>query len=256
MNYYNFDLEKEVIFNYSETPLLKEHFLHKFLIEFKIEKFSVIKTASTQLNLEEIEDQQKVVIHDLNNDEFYKIYVGLSKDAWQVNDKFFSQAYFSNNIITTYLSDNRWIIKSTRVPGEDIYNFLWDESKMIFTMDDFLDSMLLILKWFSDEGKRIWEDNRPPNKYLSIGEVNWVSINNMFYCPDKKIFTKVDHEPRINWVDKQTYMNDAIRSFIELFGNLMKLRAHNHIMNYIADGKNILKRIEYCIDFVENEIFD
>ena len=256
MNYYNFDLEKEVIFSYKETPQPKEHFLRKFLIEFNIEKFSIIKTASTQLNLEKVEDQQKVVIHDLNKDEFYKIYVGLSKDAWSVNDKFFSQAYFSNNIITTYLSDNWWILKPTRVPGEDIYNFLLNEARMTFTMDEFLDSMLLTLKWFNDEGKRIWEDTRPEKTYLSIGEVNWVSTNNMFYDPITKKFTKVDHEPRINWVDKQQYMNDAIRSFIELFGNLMKLRAHNHIMNYIADGKNILKRIEYCIDFVENEIFD
>ena len=45
----------------------------------------------------------------------------------------------------------------------------------------------------------------------------------MFYDPITNQFTKVDHEPRINWIDKQSYMNDAIRSFIELFGNLMGL---------------------------------
>jgi hypothetical protein len=257
MNYYNFDLEKEVMFSYNETLQPKEHFLRKFLVEFKLEKFSIIKTASTQLNLEKIEDQQKVVIHDLNKDEFYKIYVGQSKDAWYVNDKFFSQAYFSNNMITTYLTDHWWILKSTRVPGEDVYNFLLDKSKMTFTMDEYLDSMLLTLKWFNDEGRRIFKnDHKSTNKYLSIGEVNWISSNNMFYDPITKQFTKVDHEPRINWVGKQQYMNDAIRSFIALFGNLMGLRGSSHIMDYVADGKNILKRIEYCMNFVENEIFD
>ena len=35
----------------------------------------------------------------------------------------------------------------------------------------------------------------------------------------------------------------------------MNLRAHQHIMEYVADGKNILKRIEYCIDFVETNVF-
>ena len=53
-------------------------------------------------------------------------------------------------------------------------------------------------------------------------------------------------------------MYPRIISFIILFGNLMNLRGqdHIHIMDYMADGKNILKRIEYCIDFVETEIFD
>ena len=179
------------------------------------------------------------------------------RDRLVVNDKFYKNAYFSNNLIETYLTDDWWIIKSTRVPGEDIYNFLLDKSKMAFTMDEFLDFMLLILKWFNDEGKRIFKDDTTSkNKYCSIGEVDWITPNNMFYCPEQKLFTKVDHEPNILWVDKQSYMNDAIRSFIILFGNLMNLRGHKHIMDYIADGKNILKRIEYCIDFVETEIFD
>ena len=256
MNYYNFDLDKQVVFTYEETPLPEGHFLHKFLVEFKIEKFEIIKTASTKLNLKENTESQKVVIHDLNKDEFYKIYVKYSKENWEQNDRFFSQAYFSNNLITTYLTDHWWILKSTRVPGEDVYNFLLNETRMTFTMDEFLDSMLLTLKWFNDEGKRIWKNDRPKETYLSIGEVNWISRNNMFYDSITNQFTKVDHEPRIYWVDKQSYMNDAIRSFIELFGNLMGLRAHKHIMDYVADGKNILKRIEYCIDFVETEIFD
>jgi hypothetical protein len=51
-------------------------------------------------------------------------------------------------------------------------------------------------------------------------------------------------------------MNNAIRSFIALFASLMAFQASQHIMDYVADGKNILKRIEYCIDFVETEIFD
>ncbi|MBH18739.1 MAG: hypothetical protein CMD91_04160 [Gammaproteobacteria bacterium] len=256
MNYYNFDLDKQVVFTYNEIDLPKGHFLHKFLVEFKLEKFEIIKTASTKLNLKENTEPQKVVIHDLNEDEFYKIYVNDSKENWKQNDKFFSQAYFSNNLITTYLTDHWWILKSTRVPGEDVYNFLLNETRMTFTLDEFLNSMLLTLKWFNDEGKRIWKNNQPKETYLSIGEVNWISRNNMFYDSITNQFTKVDHEPRINWVDKQSYMNDAIRSFIELFGNLMGLKAHKHIMNYVADGKNILKRIEYCIDFVETEIFD
>jgi hypothetical protein len=148
-------------------------------------------------------------------------------------------------------------MKSTRAPGEDIYNYLLDKSKMAFTMDEFLDAMLQVLKWFNDEGQRIFKnDHKSTNKYLSVGEIDWISPNNMFYYPEQKLFTKVDHEPEIMWVDKQTYMNDAIRSFIELFGKLMALKAHQHIMDYVANGKNILKRIEYCIDFVETEIFD
>jgi len=257
MNYYNFDLNKEIIFTYEETPQPKEHFLRKFLVEFQIEKFETIKTASTKFNLKEITKPQKVVIHDLNKDEFYKIYIGEGDqaEAWSINNRFFSQAYFSNNLVTTFLTTDRWIIKSTRVPGEDVWNFLLDKSKMTFTMDEFLDAMLHTMKWFSTEGSRIWNGG-PRGKYLSIGEVNWISANNMFYCPKQNVFTKVDHEPEIIWVSKRQYMNDAIRSFIELFGNLMKLRGHDHIMNYVADGKNILKRIEYCIDFVETEIFD
>ena len=138
-----------------------------------------------------------------------------------------------------------------------MYNFLLDESKMTFTMDEFLDAMLQTLKFFNDEGKRIFADDNKinHNQYLSIGEVDWVSTNNMFYCPETKLFTKVDHEPNIMWVSKRVYMNDAIRSFITLFASLMALKNHQHIMEYVADGKNILKRIEYCIDFVETNVF-
>ena len=75
---YDFDLDKQVIFNYKETDLPEGHFLHKFLVEFQIEKFEIIKTRSTMLNLEKIEPTQKVVIHDLFNDDFYKIYYGIS----------------------------------------------------------------------------------------------------------------------------------------------------------------------------------
>jgi hypothetical protein len=257
MNYYNFDLDKQVIFNYSEIDLPEEHFLHKFLVEFKLEKFEIIKTRSTKLNLQKIEPEQKVVIHDLIKDEFYKIYYGMYRDRLAVNDKFYKNAYFSNNLITTYLTNDWWIMKSTRAPGEDVYNYLLDKSKMTFTMDEFLDSMLSTLKWFNYEGQRIFKnDHKSTNKYLSVGEVDWISPNNMFYCSEQKLFTKVDHEPNILWGDKQSYMNDAIRSFIILFGNLMNLRGSKHIMDYVADGKNILKRIEYCIDFVETEIFD
>ena len=256
MNYYNFDLEKQVIFNYAETPLPAGHFLHKFLVEFKLEKFETIKTGSTKLNLQKIEPGQKVVIRDLNNDEFYKIYYNKYRDRLLINDKFYSNAHFRGNLITTYLTDDWWIIKSTRVPGEDVYNYLLNETRMTFSMDEYLDAMLHTMKFFSKEGKRIWDKDRPEGKYLSIGETDWIARNNMFYDSITNQFTKVDHEPNILWVDKQSYMNDAIRSFIALFGNLMGLRDHKHIMNYIADGKNILKRIEYCIDFVETEIFD
>jgi len=256
MNYYNFDLDKQVIFNYNETDLPEGHFLHKFLVEFQIEKFDIIRTKSTTLSLTSIEEYQKVVIHDIINDEFYKIYYNIFQNRLSINDKFYSNAYFPSNLITTYLTDDWWIMKSTRAPGEDVYNYLLDKSKMTFTMDEFLNAILQILKWFNDEGQRIFKNLRPEKKYLSIGDVDWVSPNNMFYDLKTNQFTKVDHEPNIIWVNKQTYMNDAIRSFIALFGGLMVLRGHQHIMNYVADGKNILKRIEYCIDFVETEIFD
>ncbi|RZD43393.1 MAG: hypothetical protein CXT73_00750 [Methanobacteriota archaeon] len=258
MNYYDFDLKKQVVFNYAETPLPAGHFLKKFLIEFQIEKFETIKTGSTKLDLGKVTIPQKTVIHDLNNDKFYKIYVGYSNDTWELNNKFYNTAYFPNNIISTHLNkkNNWWILESTRVPGEDVYNYLLNETRMTFSMDEYLDAMLHTMKFFSKEGKRIWDKDRPEGKYLSIGEVNWIARNNMFYDSITNQFTKVDHEPLINWVGKQSYMNDAIRSFIALFGNLMGLRDHKHIMNYIADGKNILKRIEYCIDFVETEIFD
>ena len=253
---YDFNLDKQVIFNYKETDLPEGHFLHKFLVEFQIEKFEIIRTRSTNLNLEKIEPKQKVVIHDLNKDEFYKIYYNMHRDRISVNEKFYNNAHFSSNIVTTYTNDDWWIMKSTRVPGEDVYNFLLDESRMTFTMDELLDAMLQTLKFFSDEGKRIFtNDPSLDNKYCSIGEVDWISKNNMFYCPNTKIFTKVDHEPDIIWLKKDAYMNDAIRSFIALFGALMNLRAHQHIMEYVADGKNILKRIEYCIDFVETNVF-
>ena len=257
MNYYNFDLDKQVIFNYSETDLPEDHFLHKFLVEFKLEKFEIIKTRSTKLNLQKIEPEQKVVIHDLIKDEFYKIYYKMYRNRLAKNEKFFSNAHFSNTIITTYFTDDWWIIKSTRAPGEDVYNYLLNKSKMTFTMDEYLDAMLQVLKWFNTEGRRIFKnDHTSTDKYLSIGDVDWVSKNNMFYCPDTKQFTKVDHEPNILWVGKQTYMNDAICSFITLFGALMGLRGSKHIMDYVADGKNILKRIEYCMNFVETEIFN
>ena len=86
---YDFDLDKQVIFNYKETDLPEGHFLHKFLVEFQIEKFEIIKTRSTMLNLEKIEPTQKVVIHDLINDEFYKIYYGISKNNLYLNDTFY-----------------------------------------------------------------------------------------------------------------------------------------------------------------------
>ena len=120
---YDFDLDKQVIFNYKETDLPEGHFLHKFLVEFQIEKFEIIKTRSTMLNLEKIEPTQKVVIHDLINDEFYKIYYGISKNNLYLNDTFYKNAYFPNNLINTYLTDDWWVMKSTRVPGEDVYNF-------------------------------------------------------------------------------------------------------------------------------------
>ena len=49
---YDFDLDKQVIFNYKETDLPEGHFLHKFLIEFQIEKFEIIETESSALDLE------------------------------------------------------------------------------------------------------------------------------------------------------------------------------------------------------------
>ena len=252
---YDFNLDKQVIFNYKETDLPEGHFLHKFLIEFQIEKFEIINTRSTKLNLTTTEPDQKVVIHDLINDEFYKIYYGMFRDRIKINEKFYSNAHFPNNLVTTYHTDDWWIMKSTRVPGEDVYNFLLDESKMVFTMDEFLDAMLQTLKFFNDEGNRIFKDNKYKDKYCSIGEVDWISKNNMFYCSKTNAFTKVDHEPSITWIEKDVYMNDAIRSFIALFGGLMGFRGHQHIMEYVADGKNILKRIEYCIDFVETNVF-
>ena len=252
---YDFDLDKQVIFNYKETDLPEGHFLHKFLVEFQIEKFEIVKTRSTELDLEKIEPAQKVVIHDLIKDEFYKIYYGMFRDRIKINEEFYSNAHFQNNLVTTYYTDDWWVMKSTRVPGEDVYNFLLDESKMVFTMDDFLDAMLHTLKFFNDEGKRIFKDNKYKDKYCSIGEVDWVSKNNMFYCPDTKQFTKVDHEPNIGLVKKDVYMNNAIRSLIALFGALMAFQGSQHIMDYVADGKNILKRIEYCMDFVETNVF-
>ena len=255
MSYSIFD--GKTLFDYTEIDLPKEHFLHKFLVEFQIEKFEILKTKSTQLSLTKIEPEQKVVIHDLIKDTFYKIYYNLYRDRLSINDMFYSNAHFPSSLITTYYTDDWWILKSTRIPGEDIYNFLLNKNTLLFSMDDFLDSMLQTVKWFNDEGQRIWaNDSSISDRYCSIGEVDWISPNNMFYCPERKIFTKVDHEPNISWVNKQTYMNDAIRSFIALFGSLMALKAHQHIMDYVADGKNILKRIEYCIDFVEKEIFD
>jgi|TARA_B100001105_G_scaffold243998_1_gene225389 hypothetical protein len=251
MSYSIFD--GEILFDYTEINLPDEHFLRKFLVEFKLEKFEIIRTRSTNLNLKEVEPEQKVVIHDLIKDEFYKIYYGMYRDRLNLNDKFYNNAYFPTNLITTYLNDDWWIMKSTRVPGEDVYNFLLDKSKMTFTMDEFLDAMLQTLKLFNDEGRRLFPDMKV---YLSIGEVDWISANNMFYDSITKQFTKVDHEPNILWVNKQTYMNNAIRSFIALFASLMAFQASQHIMDYVADGKNILKRIEYCIDFVETEIFD
>ena len=76
---YDFDLDKQVIFNYKETDLPEGHFLHTFLVEFQIEKFEIIKTKSSALDLESAEitttqredAKQKVVIHDLIKDEFY-----------------------------------------------------------------------------------------------------------------------------------------------------------------------------------------
>ena len=72
MSYSIFD--GEILFDYTEINLPDEHFLRKFLVEFKLEKFEIIRTRSTNLNLKEVEPEQKVVIHDLIKDEFYKIY--------------------------------------------------------------------------------------------------------------------------------------------------------------------------------------
>ena len=73
---YDFNLNKQVIFNYKETDLPEGHFLHKFLVEFQIEKFEIIETRSTNFNLEIAKSEQKVVIHDMIKDEFYKILEG------------------------------------------------------------------------------------------------------------------------------------------------------------------------------------
>ncbi len=273
---YDFDLDKQVIFNYKETDLPEGHFLHKFLVEFQIEKFEIIKTdrtwspsISSALDLESTEittiqregAKQKIVIHDLIKDEFYKIYWGLELpeddrvyNKWKYNDEFYNNAYFPNNVINSFYSKEKdwWILKSTRVPGEDIYNFLLQRDKELpFTMDAFLDSMLYTLKWYNAEGKRIFPKD---NLYLSIGEVDWITKNNMFYSSEKG-FTKVDHEPTLSWIDKQQYMTQAIRSFIKLFADLMVYGGIPNIVEYVSEGKNIIKRIEYCIDYVETEIF-
>ena len=46
MNYSIFD--GKMLFDYSEIELLKEHFLYKFLVEFKLEKFEIIETRSSK----------------------------------------------------------------------------------------------------------------------------------------------------------------------------------------------------------------
>ena len=266
---YDFDLDKQVIFNYKETDLPEGHFLHTFLVEFQIEKFEIIKTESSALDLKSTEittiqredAKQKIVVHDLIKDEFYKIYWGLNLpederlyDKWKYNNEFYNNAFFPNNLISSFYSREKdwWIIKSTRVPGEDIYNFLLQRDKPLpFTMDAFLDSMLYTLKWYNNEGKRIFPQD---DRYLSIGEVDWIAKNNMFYSPEKG-FTKVDHEPTLNWVRKEEYINQAVRSFIKLFADLMPYQGIPSIVEYISEGKNIIKRIEHCIDYVETEIF-
>ena len=266
---YDFDLDKQVIFNYKETDLPEGHFLHTFLVEFQIEKFEIIKTESSALDLKSTEittiqreeAKQKIVVHDLIKDEFYKIYWGLNLpederlyDKWKYNNEFYNNAFFPNNLITSFYSREKdwWILKSTRVPGEDIYNFLLQGNKPLpFTMDAFLDSMLYTLKWYNNEGKRIFPQD---DRYLSIGEVDWVAENNMFYSSEKG-FTKVDHEPTLNWVRKEEYINQAIRSFVKLFADLMIYQGIPSIVEYISEGKNIIKRIEHCIDYVETEIF-
>ena len=91
---YDFNLDKQVIFNYTETDLPEGHFLHKFLIEFQIEKFEIIETESSALDLEsteittiQLEDaKQKIVVHDLIKDEFYKIYWGLNLPEDEQNE--------------------------------------------------------------------------------------------------------------------------------------------------------------------------
>ena len=274
---YDFDLDKQVIFNYKETDLPEGHFLHKFLVEFQIEKFEIIRTQSSALNMSSAEitttqregAKQKVVIHDLIKDEFYKIYWGLNLpqddrewNKWNHNHIFYNNASFPNNIINSFYSEENdwWILKSTRVPGEDIYNFLLQRDKELpFTMDAFLDSMLYTLKWYNNEGRRVFPKIQPSfiiadNLYLSIGEVDWISKNNMFYSSEKG-FTKVDHEPTLTWVDKQQYMTQSIRSFVKLFADLMPYQGIPNIVEYVSEGKNIIKRIEHCIDYVETEIF-
>ncbi len=274
---YDFDLDKQVIFNYKETDLPEGHFLHKFLVEFQIEKFEIIETQSSVLNLESTEitttqregAKQKIVIHDLIKDEFYKIYWGLEIpqddrewNKWKHNHIFYNNASFPNNIINSFYSEENdwWILKSTRIPGEDIYNFLLQRDKELpFTMDNFLDSMLYTLKWYNTEGRQVFPKIQPSfiiadNLYLSIGEVDWISKNNMFYSSEKG-FTKVDHEPTLTWVDKQQYMTQSIRSFIKLFADLMPYQGIPNIVEYVSEGKNIIKRIEHCIDYVETEIF-
>ena len=268
---YDFDLDKQVIFNYKETDLPEGHFLHTFLVEFQIEKFEIIKTKSSALDLKSTRvaptptqregATQKVVIHDLIKDEFYKIYWGLELpeddrvyNKWKYNNEFYNNAYFPNNLITSFYDKekNWWILKSTRVPGEDIYNFLLQRDKPLpFTMDAFLDSMLYTLKWYNNEGRRIFSNE---DQYLSIGEVDWISKNNMFYSPENG-FTKVDHEPTLSWVRKEEYINQAVRSFVKLFADLMQYQGIPSIVEYISEGKNIIKRIEHCIDYVETEIF-
>ena len=114
---YDFDLDKQVIFNYKETDLPEGHFLHKFLVEFQIEKFEIIKTESSALDMSSAEINtrqrenvnQKIVIHDLINDEFYKIYWGLELpederlwNAFAFNHKFYDNAYFPNNLISSF----------------------------------------------------------------------------------------------------------------------------------------------------------
>ncbi len=274
---YDFDLDKQVIFNYKETDLPEGHFLHKFLVEFQIEKFEIIETQSSVLNLESTEitstqregAKQKIVIHDLIKDEFYKIYWGLEIpqddrewNKWKHNHIFYNNASFPNNIINSFYSEENdwWILKSTRIPGEDIYNFLLQRDKELpFTMDNFLDSMLYTLKWYNTEGRQVFPKIQPSfiiadNLYLSIGEVDWISKNNMFYSSEKG-FTKVDHEPTLTWVDKQQYMTQSIRSFIKLFADLMPYQGIPNIVEYVSEGKNIIKIIEHCIDYVETEIF-
>jgi len=212
------------------------NFLFKFIKDNNINNYHLMRSWKHSKTHQEIIDRERWIIFNKDNKLFYKIsIIPLSNDTIT----FLNNAHFSNHLVSATPST----IKSSQPNGDIFSNILLTETNenVIF---DVIKSIMLELKWVNTEAKRIFSNK----KYLDL-RFDWFGPN-MVYDKNTKKITSIDFED-VQWVSKDEYNAIMIKRLIQALDNWS---IYYSVFNTIYYNYNIINYLNYCKNFIENEI--